>query len=95
MNCAGYAGAVYQYLEDGALLTVSGHNHDGKLGHTLCLFQLPRFQRQSALCFCYFPEGFFPSNFPLSIKGCGFLGPGGDSVLGETRCTVHRTISSE
>src|ERR1700741_437437 len=37
----------------------------------------------------HLPEGldppFLPSNFSLSKKGCGFLGPSGDSALGETR----------
>src|SRR5690349_15305599 len=35
-----------------------------------------------------------PSSFSLSMNGCGFFGPGGSWVLGEIRCTVHRTINS-
>src|SRR5580765_3708821 len=45
-----------------------------------------RFQRRD-----YLPL----SNFPLSIKGLGFWGGAGCSVLGEIRRTVHNTISSE
>src|SRR5437879_1083988 len=36
-----------------------------------------------------------PSNFSLSINGCGFFGPAGGWEVGEIRCTVHSTINSE
>jgi hypothetical protein len=43
----------------------------------------------------FLSPGFLPSNWLLSKFGIGIAGPVGTCVLGETRCTVQSTISSE
>ena len=104
-----HAGAVHQYLQHGALVAILGDDYDGKFGHRisgplLVLVQHSTCQNHglqitqvilSLLVLLFCPRRAFGRRISLCPYRAWGYWQRGRLALGEMRCAVHRTISSE